>query len=159
MSRRTNKYIAFSTIVHGILLLLVFFNFTFNEKQSNKNEDTPKIETGITEIEIIDLGDSQEKTTINPESYFWGIGIDTTETFTNFPGQGEIVVIHVTNVKHGYSAEQYGILSGDDIILLDGKPIFGENDIKGDEPKNLSLTIIRNGNTIVINLPRVKVYY
>lgn len=87
-------------------------------------------------------------------NFYWGIGISSVEYYKdNMP------VIEINEVALGYSAYDAGLQVGDIIVNIDGHSISEGNDIRGDGPKRLSLTIIRKWVTLLINLERVKVYY
>jgi C-terminal processing protease CtpA/Prc len=66
----------------------------------------------------------------------------------------------IAEVHEGYSAESAGLRVGDVILLIDGsKPYDNSNDIRGEEPKDMVLTIKRDGKIFEVKISRCKVYY
>lgn len=151
------KYFLHSFLIHFLIFTLLFVNI---------NNDTPQPEIvqkntlKNVPIEIIETTDLEEGTIKKQlENYYWGIGIETIQKFEQISSFGGLNVLEVISVKKGYSAFDANILVNDKILLLDGYPMNEENNIKGDGPKILYLTILRNNIIINILVKRVKVYY
>lgn len=117
-----------------------------------------KIEIEVTEgnkqtgkdVQVIEnVQDEVDATPKEKTSYYYGIGV------SGYYSQG---VYHIEKVYSGYSAESALLKPGDVVILVNGVSPMLE-DISGDSPKELWLTILRNGQQILIKTRRVKVYY
>ena len=83
---------------------------------------------------------------------FVGIGI------RYFVNQDTIAVL--STVKKGPSAKA-GIKSGDKILYLDGKPLFGENKVstdalKGEKGSKITLGVLKPGDPSIVNVPVVR---
>lgn len=110
------------------------------ESHNNPGRDVQVIEN------IQDEGDATPK---EKTSYYYGIGV------SGYYSQG---VYHIEKVYSGYSAESALLLAGDVVKLVNGVSPMLE-DISGDGPKELWLTVLRNGQQILIKTRRVKVWY
>lgn len=143
------KFLFTSLILH---LLPIFF--LLPKIDTRPIPEKTQVGSELVEIEIPvekEEGDGEAP----QRKFYWGIGIMTTDVYHLEYG----FIIKVVNVYKGYSAMDAGLLVDDLIVLVDGKPITQNNDIKGDGPHSLSLTILRKDDMIKINLSRVKVYY
>jgi C-terminal processing protease CtpA/Prc len=83
------------------------------------------------------------------KNYYYGIGV------SGYYKNGAYII---EQVYSGYSAESAGLRSGDMIELVNGLSPMLE-DISGNGPRELELTILRNGLQILIKTRRVKVFY
>jgi hypothetical protein len=144
-------YTLLSTFVHILVISLLFLNL--------QTKDTEKIDENkqqggshILSFDIIQQNDLTDLNDIKIEkNYYWGLGITV-----NYDG----VNLNVIGVDDGYNGQLSGLLVGDMIVLVNDKPISGNNDIAGDSPKKLKLTIMRkDGNIINIFTERCKVWY
>lgn len=153
---QTTKHLIYSLSIHLLIILLLSFNINLNKAdeiitEKNKNTD----------IEIIEINEGNDinKKQIVSDKFYWGIGIISSANFENRSPYGLILIITVTEIKKGYSAYDSDLKIGDRIYLVNNDILSNQNDIKGDEPKHLILTILRNNNMLNINIKRVKVYY
>lgn len=149
------KYIFISTLIHVLVLSSLFINISEEQVVINNNTNDNK----VANVQIIEINENEGNNTPTPENFYWGIGIDSSIQFQNIIPYGLIPTVIVNSVKKGYSAYDSNLQVDDKIILVNGKIISGVNDIRGDAPKKLILTIIRNNYTIKIAVNRVKVYY
>lgn len=120
-----------------------------------KDKPPEKVEVTLVEkppeqiVEIVPGGIAEEK----ERAHYWGIGIN----IDNENYKGNLAYI-VTQVHSGYTAE-FVLQPKDVIILLDDQPISFTNEIRGEGPRRMKLTIIRNGSIIYVYIERCKVYY
>lgn len=156
MNQMKTKYLLISASIHALFIFLLLFHFNLTQPIETIPEN---IENATSDLQIIELSQGPGKNNLDSDKFYWGIGIESTESFEHNSIYGLIPVLYITDVKQGYSAENAGLQIKDKIFLLNNQPMFGENNIKGDEPKQLYLTILRNGVIINVSLQRVKVYY
>ncbi len=156
-----NKYLLSSFIIHLLFLFPLFLlnnNKINNDSFDNGNGINESQKINSTDVEIIEINEGEGKQVV-PENFYWGIGIGSSATFENISPYGLVLVIIVTSIKKGYSAYDSDLQIGDKIILVNNNVISNQNDIKGDSPKSLILTLIRNNSIINIAIDRVKVYF
>lgn len=148
------KYLIVSLFLH--LLLVISIGFKMNQEQQANTEGEKGGEKQGYEIEtqIIEIADGPGAEKKELKDFFWGIGVEI--RYSEHLGYPAHIV---TSVKSGYCAESNNILEGDIIYLVNDQPLDFINDIKGDEPKKLKLTINRNGSIIIKVFNRCKVYY
>jgi hypothetical protein len=127
-----------------------------NKKYAADQDTKNNKGSSVNIIEFSALADGEKRELNN---FYWGLGISCDEKLILIPGYGIMYSVIVEVVHSGYSGESSGLQPKDVIFQLDSKLIQPENDIKGDGPSNISLTIMRNGSIITINTKRVKVYY
>lgn len=88
-------------------------------------------------IKPVDLnGKSDEKI----GKYYWGIGISSRSIFDVATGSYKRIV---TEIASGYNAERDGLNLNDVIIMVDNMLITDDNDVRGDGPRKMILTISR----------------
>lgn len=145
-----------SLIVHAAVALTAYYYTPELNKKKEKIEVTledkgPKGANLPRNVIQMGIGDKKND---KPKDYYWGIGISYDwRTEANEP-------MRVGYIYQGYSADLAGLESGDIILAVDGRPPNnGDNDIKGNGPKMLVLTIKRGDRIFDVNVPRVKVYY
>lgn len=147
------------------MLLPLQFKVTPKQQVSNKieitvQENRPKTSSKNSKNEDIKiLGDSNGPKATN---FYWGIGIMGPERENSlipdyFGTPIRTCVIYV--VFEGYGAYLGGVLPDDIIYEINGQPITAENDLRGDGPKQLNLTILRKNAKIHLTVNRTKVYY
>lgn len=141
---KLNKYIFISFVLH-LSLLLVYIPKS-QEKKEEKTEIT-LTENTSNDVFIKPIGDQDGEENKN---FYWGLGISVYDF-------GDVKFI--TDVSDGYNGELSGLKKGDEIIALNNLPLSEKNDIKGDSPAKLKLTIRRNNVIIIIYTERCKVYY
>lgn len=109
------------------------------------------------DVEIIELSESTTEKAEKKDDrrFYWGIGVHVNYVLfgNGYPGT-EIIA-----VAGGYCAEQAGIQVGDIIVKINGDYLDGNNQLDGEGPKKLVLTVLRKGSTITIITDRCKVYY
>lgn len=150
------KFLLISLLLHSTFLLVkqqeaqqeveISFETSSGTQKEGQAEQEQK--------KIIPKSDGDGESQVN-KNYFWGIGISVVEYYNMEMGKW---VIEVKEVHTGYSAEEVGIMAGDLITSINGKGTEVE-EIIGDGPATIRLTIFRNGAIIVKTLDRVKVYY
>ncbi len=118
--------------------------------------DSEKDNQGKSDKRIVELGDSNSDET--PKEWYWGIGIYSMRYLDTIPGYGYIAVTEITEIVSGYSADSSGLQVNDIIVLINGQPESPGNDLRGEGPKTLILTIRRKGQTVIIRVERCKVY-
>lgn len=146
------KSMSTSLIVHGSLLCLLIAH----QPTPELTPEAPKPKVTAVDLqehqppqyikikELGTAGDSKENS-----KFYWGLGITTREM-----NSGDLI----TEVNSGYNGEAAGLMVGDFIIHVNGKP-KNQNEIRGNGPAKLVLTILRNNSIITINTERGKVYY
>lgn len=147
------KFILFSLFLHALPFLFLGSNAN-NEAQEPQHSIPEKME-----IEVIPKADRIKTIGENGESqenlrYYWGLGMTS-----NDYKMGGYFIHEITEINTGYNAELAGLQLGDKIFLINGEKIGSENQIRGDAPKDLLLTIYRNGAIISVKTKRGKVYY
>lgn len=156
------KYLAASLILHSCLFLTAMikneptipekFEITMQEASGGKGQNPDKQEHVV---EINDAGIGNESL---PEHFYWGLGFNSTE-YISYIDHIEYLVVEVDIVYESYCAKAAGLRSGDKIILVNNAKISSHNDIRGDGPTEISLTILRGDVKIEIHTNRCKVYY
>lgn len=146
-----------SLIIHG----LVVFAFLFKSNTPDpKKKEEPQLASSSYEIEIIEINDfGTQDTEDKKKNFYWGIGIN--QDFNNLLNINGVDTygVMVLKVVPGYTGERDGILVGDFVIAVNGKAWSIANDIKGEGPLKLVLTVYRNGVIIDIETARCKVYF
>lgn len=155
------RYLILSFLVHVLLAALTMLKLgqISEEKQQKKKQEQKALPV---EIEVIEqVASVPEMPKKDERKFYWGIGISVDYQDYTLPGyMGTVRATKVEKVYQGYNAESAGLLEGDLIYLINGSPITFKNDIVGDGPGTLILTILRNGSSIVrVQLERCKVYY
>lgn len=144
------KFFIYSLLIHAIPFL---FTLNFNPEVNQTTEvGMSGGEYNVIPVEITTEGDGDGQL----KNYYWGIGISTRQMYDTNRKQW---IIKVNQVYLGYSADFSGILMGDIIIAINKAEVSNQNDIKGDGPATLRLTIDRQGVIIEKIIQRVKVYY
>lgn len=114
-----------------------------------------KLKGNAVEVEIIVPKSTPVASSISepkkPKKGFWGIGI--LEGSISLPERGIFYAEEVGELYYGYPAKEAGLMVGDIIFLVNGRPLTIEP-IRGDKPKHLTLTILRGGKVITIQLDR-----
>lgn len=130
------------------------------ESSSNQKQQraTKKREFPGSIIDIVPQYNQGLKPKKELKNFFWGIGVTCNQLFEHYPN-GLFWVIKVNIVHQGYSAEEAGLVPGDEIYLIDNKPITVENEIAGKQPRKMVLTILRGNSTLIKSVERVKVYF
>ena len=150
------KYIILSLAIH---LALVFFSFKASKAQDEAKQEEKKNQAFYPKEErIIEIVDQVTTEATKPEpkkEFYWGIGIYSVSNTTSTGA----VMLRVTSVVSGYAAETAGIRIDDIIISIDDQDMTETNNIRGDKPRRMVLTVVRNGATIRITLERTKVYF
>lgn len=144
--------------------MLIFVTITQDEPKPEPvvveiisgNGDQEKKNEGNGSKRIVELGDGDSDET--PKEFYWGVGIYSMRYLDTIPGFGYIAVTEITGIVSGYSADSSGLQVNDIIVLINGEPESPGNDLRGDGPKTLILTIRRKGQTIIIKTERCKVY-
>lgn len=153
------KSLLLSILIHSLIVFSLLYKSTVDKKE----EQDRKLEQAASAyaIEIIEISDSfsEKETKQELKNYYWGIGI--TQDFNNqFKVNGiDTYGVMVVKVVPGYNGERDGILPDDFIIAVNGIAWSLDNDIKGDGPLKLVLTVYRNGVIIDIHTERCKVYF
>ena len=144
------KSMTTSLFIHGLLLLMMV---AAKDSPSIPEVEPQQAEIQLTEaeenkdnVQIKEIGEDGQSENLN---FYWGLGIST-----SYLGNK----IFVTEVHPGYNGEAAGLKVGDIITLINDKEI-SEEDIRGNGPQKLKLTIWRNSGIIVIHTERGKVYY
>lgn len=153
-----NKYLVISLLIHTVSFVLITFNFNFKEKKEEKQQQK---QNGMFSVEIITPKDSNSDSSVpikKPKNFFWGLGISVNPEVRTILGV-DFFGYEITKVYEGYCAEDAGILVGDYVYLINNEILGTDNDIKGEKPKKLRLTIERNRIIININTERCKIYY
>lgn len=154
------RYYFLSLLIHSLFLLTLLHKAKIlQEKSGMANTTGPNANGSESVMEIIEIspiGDTKQEF----KNFYYGLGITCDEYLLNIPDYGMTPTLLIRTVHSGYSAESSGLQAGDVIYLVNGQPVGDGNDVKGDEPKDLALTILKkDGRIIVINIKRVKVYY
>lgn len=162
------RYFVLSFIVHilPLIVILLVKPMTITDQQTqqeqqaqnkNKGEQNQRVEIEVIE-QVPTLGAEEPKKEL--KKFYWGIGIAVDHTYMNMDGYvTPVPVTIVEKVYAGYCAESAGILPGDKIVLVNNQYITGENDIIGNGPREMVLTIVRNDRIIQVPINRCKVYY
>lgn len=151
------RYLLLSLLLHSLILIPIIKS----EIESEITQTENKMKEGFgTAIQIIEFELTTGDVTKELKTFYWGLGISCDEQLREIPGYGRRYSVLVQIVHVGYSGEASGLKSGDIIFEIDGKPVTPNNDIRGEGPSNILLTILKkNGKVIKITVPRVKVYY
>lgn len=150
-----------SLMFHLSLVALVTVSVVAEERQEEEKFEIElqEAQTGE-EINVIELGDIGSEDLKPLDNFYWGLGFGSQHyMYDKIPGQlGALPVIEVTEIFKGYCGES--VLQKNDLIyLINDMPLVTGNDIRGEGPAKLKLTILRNGGKIVLNVERCKVYY
>jgi C-terminal processing protease CtpA/Prc len=145
-----------SIIISILIHSLFFLNFISNQQEEKLSQTNYDIGTDSFDIDVIEINesDSGEISKQELKAHYWGIGISS-----NYIPYNGTLSCEIEYIYSGYSAESAGLQIGDIIYLINGAPIGDNNDIKGDGPRKMLLTVSRKNVIIYINIDRVKVYY
>lgn len=151
-----------SLMLHLSLVALVTVSVVAEERQEEEKFEIELQESQQSEaqINVIELGDVSSEDLKPLDNFYWGLGFGSQHyMYDKIPGQlGALPVIEVTEIFKGYCGES--VLQKNDLIyLINDMPLVTGNDIRGEGPAKLKLTILRNGGKIVLNVERCKVYY
>lgn len=151
------KYIGTSILLHLLIFLITL--------GGNGTSEIPN--TAITGVDVL-----TEQTQYPPveqikelatggngeeaKDFYWGLGISSTDAFDISTGSYQYTV---TAIVIGYNGDKSGLKVDDRILLINGSPITNENSVRGDGPREMILTVLRNGVIILIKTERGKVYY
>ncbi len=162
---RLKKWLGASIILHILpFLLIVLFRPDLAKQmlqEENKGGDTERSgQRDVQVIELVEAPSSETQAKKDLERFYWGIGV----TVAYIPGDAVelphiMLAERIEMVHSGYCAEAAGILPGDIIYLVNGDYIEPGNQLDGNGPAKLSLTILRNKRIVIIQLDRCKVYY
>lgn len=160
---KRSYYFVISLLLHTLVFISVSFKTSqeleLNKKSGLGNGGNNTQNTNSYEIIDIDIasGDlNKKKELIN---YFWGIGVTVNQKI-RFINNESLFVIEVIQTHSGYCAETNGIAPGDSIFKINGLAITNNNDLIGDGPTKITLTILkRSGNIVNVTFNRCKVYY
>ena len=151
--------VTLSLIIHGLFVLFMIHD---SVKEKPKQEEQAKQNKGQYELQIEVLipntSGSEAKIIKKKKDFYWGIGISPDYEFRDMFG-AEVFGYVVGKVYEGYCAYDAGVQVGDFIYLIDGQAMTEKNDIRGDGPRRMLLTIIRKNVTINLTVDRCKVYY
>lgn len=153
------KYYGISILIHSIPLVFILLSIIF--KPIEKEKEKQKQEQTLIEFNPVVIEQSQEKSTEpikEHKNFYWGLGFVQDLNFVKVYGLPTYGYT-VTQVYSGYCGETAGLSVGDYIYLVNGAVVSDGNDIRGDGPKKLILTILRNGGTVLLTIDRCKVYY
>ena len=137
------KYLLASLILHS-LLLIPGMQASIPDVPVEVTFETTEPETKMPPKQ--NIVEKSTETADEEGTFYWGVGIDV----------NLIDSVLITGVTPGYCGEAAGLKVGDIILSVNGS---ATGEIKGDEPKTLLLTILRNGVKINISVERCKVYY
>lgn len=147
-----------SLIIHG---LFVFFMVYEKTKDKPKEEESRQRKASYNfAVEIITPNKAAQgaKKIKKKKEFYWGVGISPTFEFKDIFGV-RTFGYGVQQIYEGYSAYESTMQVGDFIYLIDGLPITDGNDIRGDGPRKMLLTVLRDGVSINLEVDRCKVYY
>jgi C-terminal processing protease CtpA/Prc len=160
-----------SLVLHANVYMLM--DYTAKNKDIKKYDDNSKKESVSVDIIVpknsSDKGNNKKKAEIilsktTTKSHktkqkfkdgFWGIGVEIWN-FEKKPVMYNGKIIYgeeITQVFDDYPAARVGLKSGDVILLVDGEDA-NINQVKGDGPKIMILTICRNGKIFNIQIER-----
>lgn len=171
------RYLILSTLIHIALVIGLLLQNNKSKEEQAKNEASNKISVELVEAtkenkagdkqgadkiynDIIELGESGDKK-LDEDKFYWGIGIRIDYAVVDIYGS-PFFGYKITDLYQGYCGEQAGIRINDFIYLVNGVKLdlVGEDqDIKGDKPKTLLLTVFRNNVIINVKVDRCKIYY
>ncbi len=155
------RYLSLSIFIHCLFFSLFFLKQELiRQEQQQEQGSAGEKESGADfSVEVIEIADdADESSKQEKKDFYWGIGIGSDFAFIDIYGV-TTYCYSVDKLYAGYSAETDGVLVGDYIYLINDKPIGGTNDLKGDGPKKMKLTIIRNGSKVIVYTERCKVWY
>lgn len=92
------------------------------------------------------------------ENYYWGLGFSSNQHI-EYIDHIKYLVLEVEIVYAGYCGASSGLISGDKIYLLNDERLTEANDIRGNGPSDIKLTLVRDTAKINIHATRCKVYY
>ncbi len=153
------RYFLLSLLLHSIILIPLVPKL-LQEEQAEQAQGKSNTGNGEFIPEIIEFSVVSGDTVKPLNNYYWGLGLSCDEGIRYIPGYGQMFSVIIQIAHSGYSGESAGLQPGDVIFEINNKPIDYTNDLKGDGPANLLLTIMkRDGSIIKKTVPRVKVYY
>ncbi len=163
------KWLGASLILHVLpFILLGLFHTIQTEKQEEDKGTGNSERSGNRDIQVIEMVETASSNETKPQKdltrFYWGIGVTVEYDRIAIPGYdyfgSEFLFVEIIQSVHGgYCAEAAGIETGDIIFLINGDYIEPGNQLDGEGPSKLVLTILRNGRIVVIQLDRCKVYY
>lgn len=124
-----------------------------NKGGNSDSDKNGKYEKGGKSIK--ELGDNAIE---EAKNFYWGLGFYSADYIDTFPGYGPMRSVEVLEFVSEYCGAHSGLHLHDVIFLINGQPRTDSNDIKGNEPKTLELTLSRNHSIMVITVKRCKVY-
>ncbi len=139
------KHLIMSAVLHTLPLLLFI------------KIDKPKEEALVVSlVEYVETGNNDSRRTVSKNGdiksneYYWGIGIYS-ETKDNCE--------YVIEVYDGYPAQRAGVLAGDVICHIDDVAMIGDNLLRGNRPRTMTITIIRDNKYFDIKISREQIWY
>lgn len=153
------RYFLISLLLHSLILIPLVPKL-LQEEQAEEAKGKGNTGNGESVMEIIEFNPVYSDIVKPLNNFYWGLSLSCDEGMIYIPGYGDMLSVIVLIVHDGYSVESAGLQPGDMIFEINNKSIDYTNDIKGDGPANILLTILKiDGRIIKITVPRVKVYY
>lgn len=158
------KFILVSLILHSLILLVTMTTTPEKEKpelfevtmaQGTKGQEKKSQPKDAADIIAMTPGPGEKKELKN---FYWGLGFTSAE-YVDYVDHVQYLIVEVNYPYEGYAGWEAGLLPGDKIYLVNGERISGTNDIRGDGPTDITLTILRGSANIIIHTKRCKVYY
>lgn len=151
------RWLGLSLLAHILpILILALLGIKTQLPQLDQQGSEQQQQQGH-EVEIIELSESTTGKAEKKDDrrFYWGIGVHVNYVLfgNGYPGT------EIVSVAGGYCAEQAGIQVGDIIVKINGEYLDVNNQLDGEGPKKLVLTVLRKGSTITIITDRCKVYY
>lgn len=150
------KWLLLSIFIHTIFLS--FFYVKSELPQNEKLKTEQQVEFINNNPKVIEIDNNSTKLNNKVINYYWGLGFTANFDEVEYLGT-KVNAYTIIYFDSGYCGENSGLILGDKVYLVNGELISETNDIKGDEPKKLLLTLERNGRTIVIQTDRCKIWY
>lgn len=147
-----------STLLHLLLISVIMFRLDKQQEEERRGnvKNRASIKSKIISVEVVDVeekteekGDyatSKKETVSECKSFYVGIGITSNVVIKN-----DEFWIQVVKVHEGYPAHKYGLQVGD--LILEKEPIRDG----GPVGSVVKLHIDRNGETILLSIPRGKI--
>lgn len=152
-------YLLISIMIHTLAFLSI--RQQLNQEQHKKREQKKEHALGNgldNNIQIVEITGKTTKEAAKPRGYYWGLGISINENPMVISGMMYPVKI-IKHAYQGYCGDYGGLIVGDVVYLINGDLIVGDNDFRGDGPRKMILTILRNGSTVRLQIDRCKIYY